>query len=313
MENEYIPYHKPFPLNSIERDYINYDINYILQTGQLTNGIWCRKLEERIKKLYNVEYCLTTSSCTMGLLISLSYTKKKEFQIPIFNWWSDLYCLDFLDKIPVWTDINKDTWLSIGTNTMNKLILHTFGNIDKISPSLTGTNIFDASHCLGAKIDDVGLSTVFSLAPTKLVTACEGGLILTNDKKFYEYAIERRNRMGRMSEIHAVIGLQTLTHLEEIKEWKRKINIYYRRNIPGIFQEIEYESNYNTIGFLNTSKLKIPDNIETKQYYEPIIDKQFRNFCPNSFYVYDNIICLPSYFECPYEKITDLILEENKL
>ena len=124
-EREFIPYHKPFPLTEVERKWITVNVNEIILNGQLTNGIWVRKLEEKIKRLYHVEYCIATSSCTMGLLISLSYLKGMEIQIPAFNWWSDLYCLDFLDKIPMWCDIDKKYWTSTGTPCLNRLILHT--------------------------------------------------------------------------------------------------------------------------------------------------------------------------------------------
>ena len=112
-----------------------------------------------------------------------------------------------------------------------------------------------------------------------------------------------------MSEIHALIGLATLEHLDDIRLWKEKVYNYYKSHIPGQFQEIPISSNYNTIGFLNTENLEIPKHIETKQYYEPVFDMELM---PNAFEVYKHMICLPSYYNCPYVDIVDDILELNE-
>ena len=83
---------------------------------------------------------------------------------------------------------------------------------------------------------------------------------------------------------------------------------YYKKHIPGQFQKIPYNSTYNTIGFLNICNLKIPKHIEIKQYYEPIHLPQKNTITE---YVYNNIICLPSYYNCPYKQIVEDIKEEN--
>ena len=113
-----------------------------------------------------------------------------------------------------------------------------------------------------------------------------------------------------MSEVHAIIGLQTLTHLDEVLEWKEKVYNYYKEHLPGIFQKIPYQSNYNTIGFLNEENLKIPSHIEYRKYYDPIFEQELY---PNTDYVFSKIICLPSYYNCPYEQIVEDIKEANEL
>ena len=113
-----------------------------------------------------------------------------------------------------------------------------------------------------------------------------------------------------MSEIHALIGCVYLNHLDEILKWKKKVRTYYEKHIPGQFQEIPDNSTHNTISFLNTEKLKIPSHIEIRQYYEPIWDNGVEN---NSKKIYEQIICLPSYYNCPYEQISESIKEENGL
>jgi perosamine synthetase len=305
MENrKVIPYHKPYPLDWADRYDILKEISNVLQTGQLTNGENVRKLEDQIQEIYKTDYVICTSSCTQALLISLKFLEKSIIQVPAFNWWSDLYVLDFLKKINAWVDIDEKTWLPKEISKYYAaLYLHTFGNIGM---SNSEDVIYDASHCFGAKFKEIGLATCISLAPTKLITSCEGGVILTNNEKLAAFAIERRDKMCRLSEPHAIIGLQTLKYLEEVKEWKKRVYDYYKRRIPGQFQVIPYDSSYNTIGFLNTENLKIPEHLIYKQYYEPLYDG-----LKNTKKVYDTIVCLPSYFDCPYEQIVEDILEVN--
>jgi len=308
---EIIPFHRPYPLSEAELRYIQTETRKIIKSGQLSkNGKYVQELEERIKEMYNVEYVLTTSNCTMGLMIALEFIDKMYFiQVPMFEWWSVLYALNFLKKSIAWNDIDLKTWLPIESYGGHSLYINTFGNMGK---STQDDTIYDSSHCLGATIPDMGLCHVFSLAPTKLITSCEGGIIITNNEEFYKFAKERRDKMARMSEIHAMIGNVYLEHLDGILYWKKFVHDYYKDHIPGEFQEIPDNSTYNTIGFLNTHNLIIPEEIEYKQYYDPII-----NLGPdvnkNAIYIQEKIICLPSYYSCPYEKIVEKIREKNRL
>jgi len=307
MNKRMIPFHRPFPLNEMELRNIKFEVDRIIESGQVSNDTWNRVLEGEIQKLYDVKYCLTTNNCTMGLLICLAFLEKDRYiQVPMFNWWSDLYVLNYLKKNIAWNDVDMKTWLPIENYGGYSLYLNTFGNIGR---SKKINAIYDSSHCLGAKITNFGLAHVFSLAPSKLITSCEGGLIITNNDDLYEFALERRNRTSRLSEIHALIGCVYLQHLDEILKWKKKVRVYYEKHIPGQFQEILDNSTHNTIGFLNTEKLKIPDHITIKQYYEPIHDNGIEN---NSKKIYEQIICLPSWYGVNYKNIVEDILEFNE-
>lgn len=311
INQEKIPFHKPYLLSNEEIDHINKETKNIIKSGQLSkNGKWSQELERKIRKRYNVKYALTTNNCTTGLLICLQFIEKMYYiQVPMFEWWSVKYILDSIQKRVSWIDIDLETWLPNDSKFSNSLYINTFGNIGK---SKREKAIYDSSHCLGAKIKHIGLAHVFSLAPTKLVTSCEGGIIITNNDNFYEFAIEYRDKISRMSEIHALIGNVYLNHLDEILKWKKKVRKYYEKNILGQFQKILDNSTHNTIGFLNLEKLKMPECVEIKQYYEPIFN-YYNVIKNNTNYVYDNIICLPSYYNCPYKEIVEKIKEENDL
>lgn len=295
-----IPYHRPYPFSVEELDEINRSINPCLRSGQLTNGVFVRELEEQVREMYDVDYCIALSSCTQGLM-ACWWVHEHRTTYPSFTWKS----LKYINKTRYYlfkneVDIDRETWLPLGNPTFG---LHTFGNI--LNNSMI--QFFDASHALGCTLPEIGLATVFSLAATKIVTSCEGGLLITNAEHVAEVVKEYRDLCARMSEIHAIMGLQALKHLPEVMEWKKEVYDWYSKKIPGQFQKIPITSNYNTIGFLNVNDLKIPKEIETRQYYEPL-----KKGLPNTDYVYSKMVCLPSWYNCPKEKIVELIKIENE-
>lgn len=303
-----IPFHKPFKLKQYDRAVIFNKIDNMLDSGKLSNGNHVRILENQISHIHGVDHVIATSSCTQALMICLKYALEKSYgnnylQTTPFTWESINYLISTYDII--WRDIHSNTWLINKENQNLSLYLHTFGNI---GVSKSEDVIYDGSHCLGAKFKDLGLATCISLAPTKMITSMEGGLILTNDVKLYNFSIEYRDKCCRMSEVHAIFGLQYLRHLEEVLFFKKRSYNQYKRNIPGQFQEIPNNSNYNTIGFLNIDKLKIPDDIETKQYYVPLLKG-----LKNTDFVHENMVCLPSWYNAPIGEIIDKIKELNDL
>ena len=303
-----IPFHKPYPLRQYDKAVIFNKIDNMLKNGKLTNDQHVRKLENQIRQIHGVDHVIATSSCTQALMICLRYLRINFYdhiQCSAFTWKSINHILRTIQFTVNWRDIQRDTWLQDECEAYASLYNHTFGNI---GVSNVETTIYDGSHCLGAKFEDIGLATCISLAPTKLITSMEGGVILTNDTKLYNFAIEYRNKCCRMSEIHAIIGIQYLRYLDKILDWKKKCYILYERHIPGQFQSIPNNSSHNTIGFLNTEKLKIPDEIETRQYYIPL-----RKGLKNTDFVYENMVCIPSWYNAPIEEIIKKIRVLNNL
>ena len=131
--------------------------------------------------------------------------------------------------------------------------------------------IEDASHCIGAKYSDefVGCCKysdicIFSLHPVKIITAGEGGLITTKDKKIDQnlkinrshgitkdrdlfkidnqppWAYEQQD-LGfnyRMSDIHAALGISQLSRLDEIIKRRKIIRSIYLKNFKNKFLDV---------------------------------------------------------------------------
>lgn len=311
LNEKLIPYHKPMKLFPEETEQIKKKIDSCLDSGILTNKSNVRELEDRIKELHKTDYAIAVSSGTQALVIALQSLINIEDKIPYhiytqaFTWYSTPYAIQTCSRIPVYCDIDPDTWLMEERfNYKLAVPVHTFGNVKSIESDF---KVYDGAHCLGTKLDDIGDATILSLAPTKLITSIEGGIILTNDQKLAKYATELRNKVSRMSEIHSVFGNTYLNHIEEISMWKKEVYDYYRKHLDGIFQKTADSHNRNTIGMLTS--LKIPAHIETRKYYQPI---QRSKDLPNTEVIYNSIVCLPSWYGCPYKQIVNDICEFNK-
>jgi dTDP-4-amino-4,6-dideoxygalactose transaminase len=291
-----IPYHRPLEIDfEIPKD--------LRESGMLSNFKYVNYLEYKMRQLYDCEYAITCSSNSIGLLITLQslYPNwNKDIYTPAFGWFSSKWAIKTSENTPFFIDIDRENWL-MEDEGYNQLIVHTFGNVAKSNGRF---RIYDGAHALGSKIKDFGMATVFSLAPTKLITSCEGGVIVTNEHDLAGKIIQLRNKVSRMSEINAIWGASTLSRLDEMLEWKRECRKYYEKNLPGEFQKIPIDSNHATIGFL--TDMIMPPGIEFKKYYVPL---EFG--LPNTNYVYGKIICLPSWFGVDYELVTEKILNFN--
>jgi len=112
----------------------------------------------------------------------------------------------------------------------------------------------DAAHAHASSLDGqmagtFGRAAAFSFYPTKVITAGEGGMIVTDDEDIYRQALQYRDqgkegfltnfhvRLGynwRLSELHAVVGLSQLGRLDEFVAERRRIADAYTRRLAGV-------------------------------------------------------------------------------
>jgi dTDP-4-amino-4,6-dideoxygalactose transaminase len=154
----------------------------------------------------------------------------------------------------------------VGVRTSAILATHTFGtpcDIEGLQDVADRNGIrlfFDAAHAFGSRHEGVpiggfGDAEVFSLSPTKVLVAAEGGIIATNDE-----ALAERCRIGRdygnpgdydcrfvglnarMSEVHAAVAMASLEGLDQRIDHRNRLVARYRealRAVPGIgFPEV---------------------------------------------------------------------------
>jgi UDP-4-amino-4,6-dideoxy-N-acetyl-beta-L-altrosamine transaminase len=291
FKNEIIPYARQI----IGRN----DIAKVIQTLKsdfLTQGPEIEKFEKKICNYTGAKYSVAVNSATSGLHLACLALELKPGDC---LWTSPnsfvassncgLYCgakIDFVDIDENSFNICPNKLEQKLKNTLSKnrprilVVVHFGGNpceleqIKKLSRIYSFFIIEDASHAIGSKykstkIGDCKFSdlVVFSFHPVKIITTGEGGMILTNKKKYCKKLKLLRNHgifkdiqkfhkkknfswfynqtiLGlnyRMSDIEAALGSSQMTN---INKWVDKRNIIARnyikhlKNLPIIFQKV---------------------------------------------------------------------------
>jgi len=121
--------------------------------------------------------------------------------------------------------------------------------------------VYDSAQALGAKVDEkyvggFGDMEVFSLSPTKVVTAIEGGMVTTNEAVLAKRIRQMRDYgkaddgedmtyvglSARMSELHAAVGLANFKRMADLIRERGELVTLYKKllaGLPGVrFQEI---------------------------------------------------------------------------
>ncbi len=323
---ERIKFYRPPKLSVFDYAELGVELGNILNSGILTTGENVSRLEDAIRKRYHVDHVVAFSSGTSALGAALSAVQDIHFPLTrdqvffvesqAFTWHSVLHVIGLC----AFADIDQESWLmKPGWHCPVVIATHTFGNTFEVERPVKwdGHVIYDAAESFGAKITDFGDATIFSFAPTKSITTMEGGAVLTNDLNVLNKVCEIRKVSGRMSEIHAAIGLRYLKHLDQTLERKRDIANYYKAKLPFRFQKTVTDHSYGIVGALfneyslervqlRTSLPIVAEleerGLETRRYYRPLTAE-----CKVTNEVYSKMICLPCYPAVDEQKVVDII------
>ena len=318
----------------------------------ITNGKYVREFEKNIAKYLGVKHAVALSCCTSGLLLTCRALELKgEVIVPSFTFSATVQSLVWNNLKPVFVDcdpknFNIDTKLIEGlitSKTSAIMAVHVFGMPVDIDPLARIAKkhglklIFDAAHGFGAKyngklVGGFGNAEVFSLSPTKVLTAGEGGIVATNDDVLAgnirigrdyanpgDYNCQFAGLSARMTEFNAILGLKGLETIEEKAARRNEIADVYKENLKGLpgisFQETTPGSrcSYKDVSILIDPKkfgltrdvladCLVKENIMTKEYYYPPVHHQ--KFITSMFkadesrlkvtnYVSENILSLP--------------------
>jgi dTDP-4-amino-4,6-dideoxygalactose transaminase len=315
--NYKIPFAKPYMPNATVRNIaVGMEALLLNDGNRLSNGDNCRKLEEKVAKMSGADHGIACSSCTQAMILGLGSAGAKGIgHIPSFTWASTAVAVNAQGARIYWHDVDMDRWsvpeYGVGIDPRAEggfaIAVDTFGL--QHNPVSHVPLFYDRAHSLGLKFRQLGVASFLSFSPSKLVTAGEGGMILTNKDKFAEAATYARDMMSRMPETSAIMALEGLRNVPDLLEWKRETYLMYKKAFPEfIFQQCnEGESNHQVIGMLldthaQQEKLKkeLVDTgeIELKMYYEPLhlkSEKMDNLSMPNTMSIYERIVCLNSW------------------
>ena len=291
----------------------------IIESGNLTNGSHVRELERRTAEYLGVAHCIAVSSCTIGLMTVLRASDiSGDVIVPSFTFSATAHAVAWAGLRPVFADVDpfhltlspESAERAIGVRTAAILATHIYGtpcNVEQLE-SIAETHglrlFFDAAHAFGSRVRGIavggfGDAEVFSLSPTKVLVAGEGGIIATNDDLLAQRCRMVRNYghqgdydchvvglNARMSEFHAAIALKSLETLEERIERRTIAATQYREllgRVPGVeFPEVNMHdrSTYKDFTILvdpdmfgldaaGLAEALEVEGIETRRYYAP--------------------------------------------
>jgi dTDP-4-amino-4,6-dideoxygalactose transaminase len=254
-----------------------------------------------------------------------------EVVVPSFTFMATVSAMIWAGLRPVFADVDVQTLTldptaaeaAITPNTSALVAIHNFGNPADIAALQTIARrhhlklIFDAAHGFGTlyqglPVGPQGDAQIYSLSPTKLLIAGEGGIVATNDHDLaakirigreygnsgnYDSAFAGFN--ARMPEFNALLCLRSLDMLEQAARHRNQIaSLYMERlgTLPGIgFQQIRSgnRSSYKDFSItidadafgLSRDQLAAAlaaENIDTRKYYDPPVHRQtaYRQFAP---------------------------------
>lgn len=282
------------------------EIAAIVKSGWVSIGEYVEALECFFKAKFNVKHAIGCSNATTGLTIAMKAAgwQDSAINLPAFTWPSTLYAVNCVNGTPLFHDIDPDTWLMQEPHhNHGKLVLvDTFGSVASPFEGFSKENtIIDAAHGYGLKdLGHRGIAEVVSLSFTKVVTAMEGGMILTNCDDLARVATELRRLSGRMGEINALVCIKSIEDREEnhLIAWDTIGGLKTGIRVPHKCQNIPNETNHSVFS-LEFEEPSVRNAIvvalakagcETKIYYDPLVSG-FKN----TDHVYNRILSLPTH------------------
>ena len=263
---------------------INKRVQVVMEHGQFILGPEVRELEVKLAEYVGVKHCVTVSSGTDSLLISLMALGvgpgDEVITVP-YTWISSAEVIALLGARPVFVDIRSDTWnmdeqlleASISEKTKAIMPVSIYGQcpdmdpINAIAEKYNLPVIEDAAQSFGATYKgkkSCNLSTIGSTSffPSKpLGCYGDGGALFTNDDELAEkfcwirvHGQERKHHHpilglnGRMDTIKAAILLEILEVFPDEVKKREQLGQTYSEGLSNL-NHLEMPS----IGGHNTS------------------------------------------------------------
>ena len=300
------------------------------ESGIVTVGRNVRALEEEACRATGAAHAVAVGNCTSGMMLAyraLGLKPGGEVICPSYTFAATAHAIVWNGLVPVFVDCLPGTCCvdpaeiekAISPATTAICPVHVYGlppDLEAISGIARKKGlpvISDSAQGLGSTYRARPAGThatveVFSMSPTKVITAIEGGLVTTDDaalaktlRSLRDYgkaldgplAGEDMAQVGlsaRMSELHATVGLLNLHARDELVGARLRLIEEYRERLerlPGCTVQ-EYPPDRTTSGnyfvlFISEKARKSRDEvrdalaqrgIQTKRYFYPPVHEQ---------------------------------------
>lgn len=241
-------------------------ISGMLDRGEISGSPLVGKFEKRFAEYIGVKYgnCVVNGTTAIQeALFAVGVKTGDEVIVPSYTFWATVGPVIANGAFPVFVDVDRDTHnlspeaieKAITPKTKAILLVHVWGNpcdmdgIMAIARKYDLKVIEDCSHAHGAtykgkKVGSIGDVGCFSMQGSKVLAAGEGGILVTDNKEYYERAqvlgrYECCTKMGsdsdyarysltgfgykhRMNPLAAAIADANLDRMDELNEIRNR-------------------------------------------------------------------------------------------
>lgn len=333
----------------------------IWASGVMThNGPLVQRFEKECAAKLGVPNLVSCVNGTIALQMAIRALQLKgEIITTPFTFIATISSIIWEGCTPVFVDIDPETLCidpkkieeKITYHTVGIMPVHVFGNccdmeaIDAIAKKHNLKVIYDACHSVGVdykgqSVFNYGDISVTSFHATKMLNTTEGGGCFTQDKELDEklrrirfFGFENHADIvedgtnGKMTEVHAAVGLANLKYLDAALADRKRKYFYYKEKlstIPGLsFQKINEGCNYSYFPVVfpdEATLLKVQTRLQEnsifpRRYFYPSVNT-FTKLVPYtpmpvSEDIASRILCLPLYFtlaDADIERIIQIIV-----
>lgn len=300
------------------------------ESRQVTTGVFTRRFEEAVEARLGVPHAIMVQSCTAGLMLVLRALELTgEVILPAFTWTATAHAAVWNGLTPVFADITPGS-LTLDPRAVEQALTERTAalmpvNVFGCPPDYEAFNalgekyglpvVYDSAQGLGSQYraadgrwrfaGGFGTAEVFSLSPTKVVSAMEGGLITTRDAELAARLRQMRDYgktpdgediawlglSARVPEFNAIVARHSLARLEELLARRENLVRRYREGLQGLpgvsFQEVpgrcRSSYNYFTLCIDGTRARQSRDEVyealkhrgvQAKKYFYPALHLQ---------------------------------------
>lgn len=344
-------------------DFIPY-LEQIWKNKVLTNcGPLHQQLEKELSDYLGTPYISLFNNGTIALvtaLQALNLSEGGEVITTPYTFVATAHSIVWNKLTPVFVDIDSKTSnidpqkvrQAITEKTVAIMPVHCYGiacdvkQLQEIADSYHLKLIYDAAHAFGVKYQgqsllNYGDVSVISFHATKVFNTFEGGAIVCHSAEMKqridclrnfgivnETTIDDISLNGKLSEVHAALGLLQLKTIDQTLLARKQIDIHYRElldEVEGILciqRSITETDSYSYFPIVVSQpypltrdqlfeKLK-EQNVFTRKYFYPImteleIYKKFLTNTPNAQTLSEKVLCLPMYPMLTAEQIQSIV------